>query len=161
MELHDKIVRIRKRLTKIPQRPDYHPEGNADIHTGIVVARTESFNDPTLYVAAIFHDFGKLDTTEFNENKGYYTSYGHEFASLDYVKNFRDWIEEHGVIYDDVYYLVKNHMRAHLFAAGKVKRPHKIELWESHHMHQRAMILQRADDMLRVWSDNDGEEIIC
>jgi len=67
---------LMEKLKGVPQRLDYHPEGDVCTHTGIVYSRIlqHHLNDPTLLAASIFHDIGKLETTTFNKDKGYYTS---------------------------------------------------------------------------------------
>ena len=49
MIYYSKIMNILEKLKKVPQRGDYHPEGDVHTHTGIVFGRLNSFyNNPTL-----------------------------------------------------------------------------------------------------------------
>ena len=158
MIYYSKIMNILEKLKKVPQRGDYHPEGDVHTHTGIVFGRLNSFyNNPTLLAAAIFHDFGKLDTTEFNKDKGYYTSYGHEIASLHYIQKFREEIEEFGATYNDVLWLVEHHMHAHFYVDNQIKDQKLIFELENHHQFENLLLFEKADSMLK---DFDGE-IIC
>lgn len=147
----EEIMEVFETLYDVPQRPDYHPEGDVGIHTDKVMERVSDYNDATLYIAAIFHDFGKIDTTKINPRTGMYSSFKHELYSLGYIKKFRTWIEENDVKFEDVYYLIRNHIRAHQYVSGKITNPRKRKTIEEHPLFTRMMILERADDMLRDW----------
>jgi hypothetical protein len=65
-----------------------------------------------MIIAALFHDLGKLDTYAINPKTGEPTAYGHEDKSTEYVRQYRDWIESFDdVNFDEVEYIVKNHMK--------------------------------------------------
>ncbi len=96
-------------LKGVEQPSDRHGEGDAYAHTRLALAQTnepeflryaqiidELFpnegqpannNDLTekieLYCAILFHDLGKLDTREFNEEKKRITFYGHDKVSVE------------------------------------------------------------------------------
>lgn len=70
-------------LSGCPQDPEWHPEGDVEVHTYIVCDRArellEDLDYPrrvTLMLAALCHDFGKPATTQFIE--GHIRSRGHE-----------------------------------------------------------------------------------
>jgi poly(A) polymerase len=76
------------KLKTISQNPLWHPEGNVYIHTMLVLNNltNSSLCNPLLILAAIFHDFGKLTTTELKDD-GYH-AFGHELVSADMAKEW-------------------------------------------------------------------------
>ncbi|NJO90210.1 MAG: HD domain-containing protein [Chloroflexia bacterium] len=98
------------RLSNIPQSWDWHPEGDVLVHTKIVFRRACKFNDPDLALAALFHDLGKVDTTEPN-GKGGYSAHDHETVSASLVLYNRNWIKMMGGNVDKVHWIALNHMR--------------------------------------------------
>jgi len=98
---------------KAPQNLEWHPEGNTLKHIIYVVRRAISNhpNDPDMIMAAFFHDLGKYETLGTNPKTGQPTAYGHEFISADLVKKYSDWVASYGADPENVYYIVKNHMK--------------------------------------------------
>jgi poly(A) polymerase len=100
-------------LKGIPQSPVWHPEGNVYIHTMRVLDNLLLCKQctPLLILSAIFHDFGKMATTEFKD--GDYHSFGHELVSADMAK---EWMIKYKFSNDHIEYvtwLIKNHMKLH------------------------------------------------
>lgn len=94
----------------IMQDSKWHSEGCVYNHTRLVVNRLHNkYFNINLILAGLFHDLGKIDTTEYNKNT--YTAYNHEIKSIDYVLSHVDWISSVGGNVDIVLYIVKNHMR--------------------------------------------------
>jgi len=102
-------------LWKVPQRPDYHPEGNTLKHAIMVVKRAMKYhpNNMNIVIAALFHDIGKDKTASVNPKTGHPTAYGHEDVSAELVKQNIEWIKQNNGDPDAVYFIVKNHMNAH------------------------------------------------
>lgn len=79
-----------KALQGVKQRSDYHPEGDAYVHTMKVLDKAAGFRDmvwnQTGYMyAALYHDIGKALMTKFSEKKGIWQSPGHEKAGAEMV----------------------------------------------------------------------------
>jgi len=83
-------------LSKVPQEPDYHPEGDVFTHTMQVVdamaeiIRREHKIQPmsfelkrALMLGALLHDIGKLTNTKIDEETKRISSLGHEEAGKD------------------------------------------------------------------------------
>ncbi len=108
-------------LIETPQDPEYHPEGNALIHTILVVdeadfiAKREQLNPQdrkVLLLAALCHDLGKATHTQIHDD-GCITSYGHDIAGVDPTKSL---LSRLGADYMDIITvipLVREHM-AHI-----------------------------------------------
>ncbi len=82
-------------LVGIPQEPEWHPEGNVDVHTLMVVDEARKLIDELDYprqvavmLGALAHDFGKPPTTEFVD--GRIRSRGHDEAGVEPTLSFLD-----------------------------------------------------------------------
>ena len=107
-------------LVGVPQEKDWHPEGNVDTHTLLVVDRARELIDElpyskqvTVMLAALCHDFGKPATTAFIE--GRWRSRGHEEAGVEPTESFLDRLNIHTLDgYDvraQVVALVRDHLK--------------------------------------------------
>jgi len=109
-----------------------HPEESALHHSiqAFIRARKES-NDKEFWVAALFHDVGKLIEI-----------HGHEKLSVEILQSF-------GYQNEKVLWLIENHMKMHWFLSGQLKRRGKIRSllespWISELIH-----LRRVDALSR------------
>ncbi|MDX6527941.1 MAG: hypothetical protein QOH41_231 [Blastocatellia bacterium] len=109
-----------KALIDVPQDPEWHPEGDVFVHTGLVVDRARELIDDlpyakrvTVMLAALAHDFGKPATTEFVD--GRLRSRGHEEAGIEPTLSFLDRLNLHTLDgYDvraQVVALVRDHLK--------------------------------------------------
>ncbi len=84
-----------KLLVGVPQEPEWHPEGNVDVHTLLVVDRARELIDDLPYakkiavmLGALCHDFGKPATTKFFD--GRWRSHAHDEAGVEPTISFLD-----------------------------------------------------------------------
>jgi tRNA nucleotidyltransferase (CCA-adding enzyme) len=89
----DQLFPELKALAGVPQEKEWHPEGDVDVHTMLVVDRARELVDDlpypkrvTVMLAALCHDFGKPATTAFLE--GRWRSRGHEEAGVKPTESF-------------------------------------------------------------------------
>ncbi|HEY8562639.1 MAG TPA: HD domain-containing protein [Pyrinomonadaceae bacterium] len=82
-------------LVGVPQEKEWHPEGDVDVHTLMVVDEARLLIDDleyakkvTVMLAALCHDFGKPATTEFFD--GRWRSHGHDEAGVEPTLSFLD-----------------------------------------------------------------------
>jgi len=82
-------------LVGVPQEPEWHPEGDVDVHTQMVVDEARKLIDDLPYerqvavmLGAVCHDLGKPPTTEFIE--GRVRSRGHDEAGVEPTISFLD-----------------------------------------------------------------------
>jgi len=82
-------------LVGVPQEPEWHPEGDVDIHTMMVVDEARKLIDDldyprqvTVMLGSLAHDFGKPPTTEFID--GRIRSRGHDEAGVEPTLSFLD-----------------------------------------------------------------------
>ncbi len=100
-------------LALVPQNPKWHPEGNVLIHTSVVVNRVARHKDVNLSWAAMFHDIGKDETTEYET--GLLHAIGHENVSDKIVMRYFLFLLFKGANPFKVRELVLNHMRIKKF----------------------------------------------
>jgi tRNA nucleotidyltransferase (CCA-adding enzyme) len=104
----------------VQQEPEWHPEGDVLVHTGLVIDRArEQIEDlpyakqVTVMLAALAHDFGKPPTTEFIE--GRWRSRGHEEAGVAPTEKFLDRLNIHTLdgydVRGQVIALVREHLK--------------------------------------------------
>ena len=95
----------------LEQNPEYHPEGDCFAHTMRVlyVMRTASPILP-VWMAALFHDTGKVTTTETDEN-GKITSKKHERESARIAEGYMNYLKVSNEFKDLVVNLCLNHMK--------------------------------------------------
>lgn len=84
-------------LVGVPQEAEWHPEGDVDVHTLMVVDEArkliedlEYAKQVTVMLGALCHDFGKPRTTEFFD--GRWRSHGHDEAGVEPTLSFLDRI---------------------------------------------------------------------
>jgi tRNA nucleotidyltransferase (CCA-adding enzyme) len=82
-------------LVGVPQDPEWHPEGNVDVHSFLTLDRARELVDDlpyakrvTVMLAALCHDFGKPATTEFTD--GRLRSRGHDEGGVAPTVSFLD-----------------------------------------------------------------------
>jgi uncharacterized domain HDIG len=82
-------------LVGVPQEPEWHPEGDVDVHTLMVVDEARKLIDDLPYakkvavmLGALCHDFGKPATTAFFD--GRWRSHAHAEAGVEPTVSFLD-----------------------------------------------------------------------
>ena len=149
--LPDEILDILNKCKSVPQRSDYHPEApddavphNVYAHIKIVFERSLETHDINFLLISIFHDLGKLLITKLND-KGFYSSSGHEMVSVRFVEKWKDWIKEQGADYDVVHFVTKNHMKMRIL--HQMKR-HKREAFMAEKYYPEVKQFSVYDEML-------------
>ena len=107
-------------LKGVPQSPTHHPEGSVFNHTMMVVdeaAKMATAHDREgkviLMLAALFHDVGKLTTTQISQKDGQerISAHGHEEAGVVLAKTALGMLGVSRSARNDVLRLVANHMK--------------------------------------------------
>ena len=82
-------------LVGVPQEPEWHPEGNVDVHTMMVadearklIGQLDYPRQVAVMLGALAHDFGKPPTTEFIDGRT--RSRGHDEAGVEPTLSFLD-----------------------------------------------------------------------
>jgi tRNA nucleotidyltransferase (CCA-adding enzyme) len=91
----DQIFPELKSLVGVKQEPEWHPEGDVDVHTMMVADEARLLIDDlpyekkvTVMLGAIAHDFGKPPTTQFFD--GRWRSHSHDEAGVEPTLTFLD-----------------------------------------------------------------------
>ncbi len=106
-------------LVGVPQEAEWHPEGDVDVHTLMVVDEARKLIDELDYarqvavmLGALAHDFGKPPTTEFVDGK--MRSRGHDEAGVEPTLTFLDTLGIYTLHGFDVRHQVVQLVRYHL-----------------------------------------------
>jgi tRNA nucleotidyltransferase (CCA-adding enzyme) len=103
-------------LRGVEQDQEWHPEGDVFEHTIHALnywaanLRTGDKEDDLITAIAILcHDFGKVTTSEWNEEKQHITAYGHEEAGAEPTRTFLHRLRQYELA-KEVVPLVENHL---------------------------------------------------
>lgn len=106
-------------LVAVPQEPAWHPEGDVDVHTLMVVDEARKLINEldhprkvAVMLGALAHDFGKPPTTEFVD--GRIRSRGHDEAGIEPTLTFLDTLGIHTLDGYDVRNQIVQLVRYHL-----------------------------------------------
>ncbi len=99
-------------LRNVPQPPEFHPEGDALVHTLQAVEQVDDAADARVFWAVLLHDIGKKSTTRFFN--GRWRAHGHADVGATQVRGVmaRFSLEE---FTDDVTWMVKHHHYHHFW----------------------------------------------
>lgn len=107
-------------LVGVTQEEEWHPEGDVDVHTLLVVDEARKLIDDLPYskqvavmLGAVAHDFGKPATTKFFD--GRWRAHGHDEAGVEPTKTFLDKLNIHTLdgydVREQVIQLVRYHLK--------------------------------------------------
>jgi tRNA nucleotidyltransferase (CCA-adding enzyme) len=103
-------------LKGVPQDPEWHPEGDAWVHTkhcldAFVVLKTENKDENlVLGLAVLLHDTGKPSTTKPHPKSGRWCAHGHEAAGEEPTRNFIKRLTDKNGLAEQIVGLVITHM---------------------------------------------------
>jgi poly(A) polymerase len=97
-------------LDGVPQRPDYHPEGDVLTHTLLAIRHLPADSDRRLAWGALLHDIGKAATTR--EIDGRLRAFGHDRAGAELAETILKRLGMAPPDQADVLWLVRHHMFA-------------------------------------------------
>lgn len=117
-------------LVGVPQEPEWHPEGDVDIHTMMVADEARKLIDDlpyekqvTVMLAAVAHDFGKPPTTAFFD--GRWRSHAHDEAGVEPTISFLDRLGIYTLngfdVREQVIQLVRYHLKPGEFYKAELK----------------------------------------
>jgi len=132
---YKKLIQRLLNLKYCEDKEDRHPENNVLEHSiqAFNIAKKETEYGSILPITALFHDIGKSIET-----------LGHDKHSVDILKSF-------GYYNDDVFWLIKNHIRVIWFLNGEMSKLSKIkELMYDRIMFANLCHLKRIDNCARV-----------
>jgi len=128
----DQIFPELKSLVGVKQEPEWHPEGDVDVHTMMVVDEARKLIDDLPYerkvavmLGALAHDFGKPPTTEFLN--GRWRSHSHDEAGVEPTLAFLNTLGIYTLnnfdVRNQVVQLVRFHLKPGEFYNANSKNP--------------------------------------
>ncbi|MCJ7765481.1 MAG: HD domain-containing protein [Thiovulaceae bacterium] len=116
-----------KALKSVPQDPEQHPEGDVWVHTMMVldaITKLHGEDEKTnlrLSLAALCHDLGKADTTEYSDGKIRAT--GHEITGLALTQAFLERVTDEKALVERILPLVRHHLKPLQFYRERAAAP--------------------------------------
>ena len=140
------IKALIEKSKNINQTLAYHNEGCVYNHIEITYEIALKTEDADLIISAIFHDLGKMECTKSHPTRpDVWTAYGHEYISTQILKRHREWIVEQGANYDNVFFIVENHMRMHLYNEMRKVKQDKLNV---HSCFEKLAAFAKIDKMI-------------
>jgi hypothetical protein len=137
-------------LKATDQDSKYHAEGNVYIHTKMVFDEVvKSSSNADLMIAAIFHDLGKIDTHKKwvdKTGRARISHIGHEKVSLKYIDKYIHLYDDIVTDVELIKTVVGQHMRAHLYLDGSLKKPAKRAAFEDNMYFSKIIEFSKCDD---------------
>jgi tRNA nucleotidyltransferase (CCA-adding enzyme) len=132
LDVVEQIFPELKSLVAVPQEPEWHPEGDVDIHTMMVADEARKLinelpyaKQVTVMLAAVAHDFGKPPTTKFFD--GRWRSHNHDEAGIEPTISFLDRLGIYTIngydVREQVIQLVRYHLKPGEFYKAESKNP--------------------------------------
>lgn len=135
-------------LSRLRERPDYHPEESAAKHIEIVTDRCIASNNANLIMTGFFHDLFKAQTARPNPKNGFPTCPGHDTMSERFINenaDIQEFIRSFKATPEIVAWLVGQHMR---IAQIGVMRASKQEAFRAHPNFRLLEAFHCCDNML-------------
>ncbi|MFN2412328.1 MAG: CCA tRNA nucleotidyltransferase [Pyrinomonadaceae bacterium] len=128
----DQLFPELKSLVGVPQEPEWHPEGDVDVHTMMVADEARKLIDDlpyekqvTVMLGAVAHDFGKPPTTEFVD--GRWRSHSHDEAGVEPTISFLDRLGIYTLnnfdVRNQIVQLVRYHLKPGEFHKAESRSP--------------------------------------
>lgn len=119
----DIIIPDFSKLAEIQQPIEFHPEGDVFKHTLMVLSEVEEGDSLHLIISILLHDFGKLFTSVFDQEKQRMTFNEHDIVGAQKSKEVLFNLKYDNDTIEKVYYIISNHMKLHQkLAKSTVKR---------------------------------------
>jgi len=145
------LIDLIEKSKTTPQTLQYHPEKSVYNHILIVYNRCLQTNDMDMIMAAFFHDLGKVETTKQHPTKpDSWPAHGHELVSTRLVEKYRVWIVQKGANFNNVHFIVKNHMRMHLFSQMRKSKQDELS---KHPCFEKLKLFAKFDDMINRYDE--------
>ncbi|HMM81290.1 MAG TPA: HD domain-containing protein [Pyrinomonadaceae bacterium] len=131
LKVAEKLFSELQTLVGVPQEPEWHPEGDVDVHTMMVADEARKLIDDlpyekkvTVMLAAVAHDFGKPPTTKFFD--GRWRSHSHDEAGVEPTISFLDRLSIYTIngfdVREQVIQLVRYHLKPGEFYKANAKQ---------------------------------------
>jgi putative nucleotidyltransferase with HDIG domain len=124
----DKLIGLLNSLKFVNVRNNHHPEENVYNHSvQVFELALNNSNDPELIIAALFHDIGKL------------------ISSNNHANISADILSECSFATKKILWLVRNHLRIAYLISGEMKKRSKIDYLINHQYYLQLLELREYD----------------
>lgn len=120
-----------EQLFAVPERLDFHPEGNSGAHT-LLTLKAANTPDSMVNYAALLHDIGKTKT----DPKCWPSHHGHDRLGKDIIQDIGKRLKIPAAYTDFATYTAVNHMIYHQKIAEYKKEIAEIAVYLSHFAHK-------------------------
>lgn len=128
-------LELRKDLAESTQDPIWHPEIFVSAHILQVLQRAINYfpDDIDMQIAAVFHDLGKPETRTVEIKNGVERihNFGHEALADKFIDKYIHLYSDLNPNVDKIRAICKQHMCAHKYLDGTIKKPSKRKAFES------------------------------
>lgn len=97
-----------EQLFAVPERLDFHPEGNSGAHT-LLTIKSAATDDSMVNYAALLHDIGKIKT----DAKCWPSHHGHDKLGTEVIKNISKKLNVPNAYTEFAIFTAENHMLYH------------------------------------------------
>ena len=119
----DIIIPDFSKLATVYQPKLFHPEGDTFKHTMMVLSKVEEGDSLYLILSVLLHDFGKLFTYAFDQEKQRITFNEHDIVGAQKAKEILQDLKYDNDTIEKIYYIISNHMKLHQkLAKSTIKR---------------------------------------
>jgi poly(A) polymerase len=156
------------RLAHIPQRPEWHSEGDVWTHTRHALAALTSsrFNEffpgerpsPLAVVAVLLHDVGKGPAMKIHEGRLIFWGHAEIGADLTRVIAERLRLSSAGLATEDLVYLVREHMFPHLLNLAEARRTSITKRFVADRRLGDALLHLHFADVAGSWRQGTGPD---
>ncbi|MBE6818201.1 MAG: HD domain-containing protein [Ruminococcaceae bacterium] len=151
-------------LIGVPQRADFHPEGDVWNHTMQVLdeaaaLRERSAHPLYLMLAALCHDFGKVLVTK--EKDGVLHAHNHEVAGLPLAEAFLRRLSKEKKRIAYVLGLTRLHMQPNRLVGEHAHTKAYMKMFDKTPYPQDLLLLSKADYVGRLGEDDRREDMLA
>lgn len=137
-------------LIAVPQSPIHHPEGDAWVHTMMVLdaaaqLRKEADYPEGFMMAALTHDFGKAVSTVTEGEK--IRAFNHEHTGVEIAKRFLKRISHENRLERYVLNMVELHMKPNMLADAKAGPKSTTKMFDQSVCPEDLLLLAKADHL--------------
>jgi len=157
------------------QDPIWHPEGSVYTHTKMVFeyAQKNFPGNDDLLVCAIFHDLGKPETQTIKARdksfkgdpltlpwkKQKISNLYHDVKAKNYIEKYFYLFNDVSVNKEKVLEICDNHLRAHIYLSGEMKKPFKRNKIETLRYFSELLQFEECDTNGKSVTDNKFKDV--
>lgn len=120
-----------EQLFAVPERTDFHPEGNSGAHT-LLTIKVAATDDSMVNYAALLHDIGKIKT----DKKCWPSHHGHDKLGIDIIREIGKRLKVPTAYTEFAAFTAENHMLYHQKIENITKEMATVAVYLSKYRHK-------------------------